>query len=104
MDISKEDVEQILLKELDKKCKIHYNYMTPEKVKKLVLKTGFKIDNMKILQENDNACTYSSVFELQNDQQLQQKEKTKEKLEKQIEGLQAKLEEKQQEDDEYQQM
>ena len=78
--------------------------MTPEKVKKLVLKTGFKIDNMKILQENDNACTYSSVFELQNDQQLQQKEKTKEKLEKQIEGLQAKLEEKQQEDDEYQQM
>ena len=69
MDIPKEAGEQIFVEELDDKYQIYYNYLTPEKLKALLIKTGFCVDSMQIIKDNDNASSYATglmVFQVDN--------------------------------------
>lgn len=60
MDMPKEAGEQIFVEELDDKNQIYYNYLTPEKLKDLLEKTGFNIENIHLVKENDNASSYAT--------------------------------------------
>ena len=60
MDMPKEAGEQIFVEELDDKYQIYYNYLTPEKLRNLLEQTGFNIENMQIVKDNDNASSYAS--------------------------------------------
>ena len=60
MDIPKEEGEQVFVEELDEIYKIYYNYMTPEKVEKILIECGFVIDSKMILNDNNEASSYAS--------------------------------------------
>ena len=60
MDVPKEAGEQIFVEELDDKYQIYYNYLSPEKLRNLLEQTGFNIENMQIVKDNDNASSYAS--------------------------------------------
>ena len=60
MDMPKEAGEQIFVEELDDKYQIYYNYLTPEKLKDLLEKTGFNIENIQLVKDNDNASSYAT--------------------------------------------
>ena len=60
MDMPKEAGEQIFVEELDDKYQIYYNYLSPEKLRSLLEQTGFNIENMQIVKDNDNASSYAS--------------------------------------------
>ena len=60
MDMPKEAGEQIFVEELDEKYQIYYNYLTPEKLGDLLEKTGFNIENMQLVKDNDNASSYAT--------------------------------------------
>jgi len=69
MDMPKEAGEQIFVEELDNKYQIYYNYLTPEKLKALLMKTGFCVDSIQIIKDNDNASSYATglmVFQADN--------------------------------------
>ena len=69
MDMPKEAGEQIFVEELDDKYQIYYNYLTPEKLKDLLEKTGFNIDNIQLVKDNDNASSYATglmIFQASN--------------------------------------
>ena len=69
MDMPKEAGEHIFVEELDDKYQIYYNYLTPENLKGLLEKTGFSIENMKLVKDNDNASSYATglmVFNAKN--------------------------------------
>ena len=69
MDMPKESGEQIFVEELDDKYKIYYNYLTPEKLRDLLEKIGFNIENIHFVKDNDNASSYASglmVFQASN--------------------------------------
>lgn len=69
MDMPKEAGEQIFDEELDDKYQIYYNYLTPEKLKDLLEKTGFNIDNIQLVKDNDNASSYATglmIFQASN--------------------------------------
>jgi len=59
MEIPKESGEKILEEEFDKNLKVYYNYMVPEKVKEFLIETGFKVDELKLVKENQNATIYA---------------------------------------------
>ena len=69
MDMPKEAGEQIFVEELDHKYQIYYNYLTPEKLKDLLEKTGFNIENIQLVKDNDNASSYATglmIFQASN--------------------------------------
>ena len=69
MDMPKEAGEQIFVEELDDKYQIYYNYLTPEKLKDLLEKTGFNIENIQLVKDNDNASSYATglmIFQASN--------------------------------------
>jgi len=69
MDMPKEAGEQIFVEELDDKYKIYYNYLTPDKLKYLLEKIGFNIENIQLIKDNDNASSYATglmVFQVSN--------------------------------------
>ena len=69
MDMPKEAGEQIFVEELDDKYQIYYNYLTPEKLKDLLEKTGFSIENIQLVKDNDNASSYATglmIFQASN--------------------------------------
>ena len=69
MDMPKEEGEQIFVEELDDKYHIYYNYLTPEKLRNLLEKTGFSIENIQIVHDNDNASSYAAglmIFQASN--------------------------------------
>ena len=69
MDMPKEAGEQIFVEELDDKHQIYYNYLTPEKLKELLEKTGFSIENIQLVKDNDNASSYATglmIFQASN--------------------------------------
>ena len=59
MEIPKEAGEQILAEEFDENLKVYYNYMLPEKVEKLLIDTGFSIDKLDTITQNQNATIYA---------------------------------------------
>jgi len=69
MDMPKEAGEQIFVEELDEKHQIYYNYLTPEKLRDLLEKTGFNIENIQLVKDNDNASSYATglmIFQVFN--------------------------------------
>ena len=69
MDMPKEAGEQIFVEELDEKYQIYYNYLTPEKLGDLLEKTGFNVENMQLVKDNDNASSYATglmIFQVFN--------------------------------------
>lgn len=69
MDMPKEAGEQIFVEELDAKYKIYYNYLTPEKLRDLLEKTGFNIEKLQLVKNNDNASSYATglmIFQVSN--------------------------------------
>jgi len=69
MDMPKEAGEQIFVEELDEKHQIYYNYLTPEKLRDLLEKTGFNIENIQLVKDNDNASSYATglmIFQVVN--------------------------------------
>lgn len=69
MDMPKEEGEQIFVEELNDKYKIYYNYLTPAKLKDLLEKAGFKIDNLQLVKENDYVSSYATglmIFQTSN--------------------------------------
>lgn len=69
MDMPKEAGEQIFVEELDEKYQIYYNYLTPEKLRDLLEKTGFNIENIQLVKDNDNASSYATglmIFQVFN--------------------------------------
>ena len=60
MDMPKEAGEHIFVEELNDKYQIYYNYITPEKLHELLIKIGFKIEDIKIIKNNDNASSYAT--------------------------------------------
>ena len=69
MDMPKEAGEQIFVEELDDKYQIYYNYLSPEKLKDLLEKTGFNIENIQLVKDNDNASSYATglmIFQASN--------------------------------------
>ena len=69
MDMPKEAGEQIFVEELDDKYQIYYNYLTPEKLRDLLEKTGFNIENIQLVKDNDNASSYATglmIFQASN--------------------------------------
>lgn len=59
MDIPKETGENIFVEELDSKQKVYYNYLSAEKLKNMLEKTGFIVKKVQLVNENDNASTYA---------------------------------------------
>lgn len=59
MDMPKEEGEQIFVEELDERYKIYYNYMSPEKIEKILIDSGFIIDDKVISNNNDEASSYA---------------------------------------------
>ena len=69
MDMPKAAGEQIFVEELDDKYQIYYNYLTPEKLRNMLEKTGFNIDNIQLIDNNDNASSYATglmIFQASN--------------------------------------
>lgn len=69
MDMPKEAGEQIFVEELDDKYQIYYNYLTPEKLRDLLEKTGFNIENIQLVKDNYNASSYATglmIFQASN--------------------------------------
>ena len=69
MDMPKQAGEQIFVEELDDKYQIYYNYLTPEKLSDLLEKTGFNIENIQLVKDNDNASSYATglmIFQVFN--------------------------------------
>lgn len=69
MDMPKEAGEQIFVEELDDKYQIYYNYLTPEKLRDLLEKTGFSVENVQLVKDNDNASSYATglmIFQASN--------------------------------------
>lgn len=69
MDMPKEAGEQIFVEELDVRYQIYYNYLTPDKLKGLLEKTGLTVDKLYIVGENEHAATYATglmVFHASN--------------------------------------
>ena len=69
MDMPKEAGEQIFVEELDDRYQIYYNYLTPEKLRDLLKKTGFHIENIQLVKDNDNASSYATglmIFQVSN--------------------------------------
>ena len=60
MDMPQQAGEHIFIEELDDRYKIYYNYLTPEKLKKLLEKSGFDIRKIQLVKENDNASSYAT--------------------------------------------
>ncbi len=59
MEVPKEPGEQILAEEFDEKLQIYYNYLTPDKVEKMLNDAGFEVDIKQIITENNNATIYA---------------------------------------------
>lgn len=69
MEMPKEAGEQIFVEDLDDKYQIYYNYLTPEKLRNMLEKTGFSIENIQLVSDNDNASSYATglmVFQASN--------------------------------------
>ena len=69
MDIPKQAGEQIFVEELDENYQIYYNYLTPEKLTKMLEDTGFGVESVQLIKENDGASSYASglmVFQASN--------------------------------------
>ena len=69
MDMPKEAGEQIFVEELDDKYQIYYNYLKPEKLRDLLEKTGFNIENIQLVKDNYNASSYATglmIFQASN--------------------------------------
>lgn len=69
MDMPKEAGEQIFVEELDDKYQIYYNYLTPEKLRNLLEKSGFSIENLQLVKDNGNASSYATgliIFQASN--------------------------------------
>ena len=60
MDTPKETGENIFVEELDHKHQVYYNYLSAEKLKILLEKTGFNVKKVQLVNENDNASTYAT--------------------------------------------
>ena len=73
MDMPKEAGEQIFVEELDKRYKIYYNYLTPEKLKYFLEQANITINDIKYVKDNDNASNYATglmVFQATNEHSL----------------------------------
>lgn len=69
MDMPKEAGEQIFVEELNDKYQIYYNYLTPEKLRDLLLKTGFNIKSIQLVKDNHYASSYATglmIFQASN--------------------------------------
>lgn len=60
MDMPKVSGEQVFVEELNDKYQIYYNYLTPDKLKNLMVQTDFKINSINIVKNNDNASSYAT--------------------------------------------
>lgn len=82
MEIPKESGEQIFVEDLDDRYQSYYNYLTPEKLRDLLLKTGFNIKNIQLVKDNEYASSYATglmIFQVSN--QMAKKRTTKNLLE-----------------------
>ncbi len=69
MDMPKEAGDHIFVEELNENQKIYYNYLTPEKLKSFLKQANFTIDDIKLVEDNDNASSYATglmVFQATN--------------------------------------
>ncbi len=60
MDTPKEIGENIFVEELDSKQQVYYNYLSAEKLKIMLEKTGFNVKKIQRVNENNNASTYAT--------------------------------------------
>lgn len=60
MDTPKEIGENIFVEELDSKQQVYYNYLSAEKLKIMLEKTGFNVKKIQRVNENNNASAYAT--------------------------------------------
>lgn len=60
MDTPKEIGENIFVEELDNKQQVYYNYLSAEKLKNMLEKTGFNVKKIQLVNENNNVSTYAT--------------------------------------------
>lgn len=60
MDTPKEIGENIFVEELDIKQQVYYNYLSAEKLKNMLEKTGFNVKKIQRVNENNNASAYAT--------------------------------------------
>lgn len=60
MDTPKEIGENIFVEELDSKQQVYYNYLSAEKLKNMLEKTGFNVKKIQRINENNNASAYAT--------------------------------------------
>jgi len=69
MEMPKVAGEKIYVEEFNDKYQIYYNYLTSEKLKELLKKTGFCMQNIQLVKDNDNAGMYATglmIFQAKN--------------------------------------
>ena len=68
MDVSDNIGENIYTEELDDRYEIYYNYMPVDTIKDMLVQTGLKVDDVRLIDEFDNASTlfihktYNNVY------------------------------------------
>ena len=60
LDIPKTTGEQVLVEELDDRFKIYYNYMSVEYVKEILVKSGFKIEDVSLYDYTGDISSYAT--------------------------------------------